>query len=145
LAFLEASALFGIGAADEEARLLELYALSTLYFATDGANWFDNQNWLSTTVDYCSWFEVTCTDANLVQNLTLFANTLTGTLPSELRALGAVQAFELYENFLFGTLPTFLGELTTLRVLDFDVNDFSGVIPTNLGTLTELRECIHTR
>lgn len=46
------------------------YGLATMYFSTTGANWINQQNWLSATSE-CNWFGITCLDGNLATNITL--------------------------------------------------------------------------
>lgn len=51
------------------ATVTQRYALATFYFATGGADWKDNYDWLS-SADECEWYGVTCTDG-LVTKLDL--------------------------------------------------------------------------
>lgn len=36
------------------------YALSTLYYATKGEDWIENEFWVEDGIDECEWFNVTC-------------------------------------------------------------------------------------
>jgi len=64
---------------------------------------------------------------------------LTGTLPTELGLLTAVDFFNVGNNQITGTLPTELGRMTALAAL-FNVrfNNLNGPLPTELGLLTSL-------
>ena len=35
------------------------YGLSTLYYASDGTNWVENQGWIEDGVNECEWYNVT--------------------------------------------------------------------------------------
>ena len=66
------------GLIEEHPKILQRYALATLYYATDGDNWLycgkeslstcAGQKWL-TPVDECTWWGVTCTDNGTVEML----------------------------------------------------------------------------
>lgn len=43
--------------------VIQRYGLATLYFATDGARWTNNDGWLSPTQE-CDWFGVECGNSN---------------------------------------------------------------------------------
>ncbi|KAK3242273.1 hypothetical protein CYMTET_48030 [Cymbomonas tetramitiformis] len=66
----------------------------------------------------------------------LSANSLTGTVPTELGELTLMTSLKLYDNSLTGTLPTELGELTLMTYLELSVNSLTGTVPTELGELT---------
>ena len=42
--------------------IIQRYGLSTVYFATDGAKWTNNDGWLEPTQE-CDWFGVECNDS----------------------------------------------------------------------------------
>ena len=66
--------------------LIQRYSLIVLYYATNGANWFDNEGWLSDS-DECDWYGVTCNDSGFVTGLQLDGNNLIGTIPSNIASL----------------------------------------------------------
>ncbi len=86
-------------------------ALIALYNATDGANWTNNENWLSGN-PLGEWYGVT-TDS-----------------------LGSVISLDLYQNGLSGEIPSGLGRLTNLFDLTLGGNQLSGGIPADLGRLS---------
>ena len=57
--------------------------LATLYNATNGANWEDNSNWLSSR-PVREWYGVTNDADGRVIGLYLYSNQLTGSIPPEL-------------------------------------------------------------
>ena len=116
---------------------VERDALVALYNSTDGANWKDNTGWMGEVGTECRWYGVTCLSASVTQ-LSLFSNSLTGTIPSELGNLINLEWLSLYNNSLSGTIPSELGSLTNLNNLYLHNNSLSGTIPGELGNLTNL-------
>ena len=113
--------------------------LVALYHATDGDDWTNNTNWLTTT-PIGQWYGVT-TDANgRVTNLDLDDNQLSGALPTQLGNLANLQQLRLTNNQLTGTIPAELRNLTNLKTLALGGNQLSGTIPPWLGSLANLEE-----
>jgi hypothetical protein len=71
-------------------------------------------------------------------SLTIFENSLTGTLHSELGALSNLRTLNMRSNEFTGTIPPQYGSLTTLRELDLSSNALNGLIPVEIGLLTRL-------
>ena len=118
----------------------DISALVTLYEATGGPNWHRNDGWLSDTRQPGSWYGVT-TDANgRVIELNLWANGLTGQLPTEIGQLHDLERLRLDENELTGDIPPTIGTLVSLRWLFLSSNQLSGPIPLELGNLTNLTD-----
>ena len=111
--------------------------LVALYNATDGANWADNTNWLSTEA-LSEWYGVTTDGNGRVTELSLDDNHLSGGILAELGDLANLQTLSLYDNQLSGEIPAELGDLTNLRYLALWGNTLSGEIPAELGDLTNL-------
>jgi hypothetical protein len=134
-----------------DAKLIQRYALATLYYATNGARWKDKWGWLS-DADECKpdgWFqskgaleESLCNEnGNLIQ-LKLFFNRMDGMLPEELgllsESLGAsivVTCSIVPECHGVVSLPLFFTE-----VLDLSSNNLQGPIPNAIGEMTLLRK-----
>ena len=113
-------------------------ALIALYHATDGDNWYRNDNWLS-DAPLDSWYGVTATtpqNGSHVLALDLQINNLRGTLP-DLRALANLKTLFLGNNELRGPIPD-LHALSNLSFLALVNNDLSGPVP-DLSVLTFLR------
>lgn len=51
--------------------ILQRYGLSTLYYATDGANWVESQGWVEDGVNECEWYNVTCGEGLTVAEIRL--------------------------------------------------------------------------
>ena len=78
---------------DNSAEITQIYALSTLFFATNGTNWRMREAWPGPN-PVCgqvgvtdAWFGVMCNANGFVINLDLRENDLFGDLPSEIRGL----------------------------------------------------------
>jgi Leucine rich repeat len=63
---------------------------------------------------------------------------LTGTIPTKVGLLTALNTLSLSDNKLTGKIPTEVGLLTNLEWLDLGWNEFTGTIPRTLGKLTKL-------
>ena len=124
-------------------------ALVTLYNATDGANWLNNENWL-TAAQLGNWYGVATDGQGRVTGLNLGgiwnpeerkhdSNGLSGPIPTELASLAHLRDLDLAYNALSGPIPTELGNLASLMWLSLHWNDLSGPIPPELGNLVSLR------
>ena len=78
-------------------KLLQIYALVTLYYATSGDQWLNRGSnddsgrslWLFSTYNYCEWFGLKC-DADRIQELNLQNNALNGSIPPEIGLLSSL-------------------------------------------------------
>ena len=113
-------------------------ALIALYNATDGANWANNQNWLSDE-PLGDWYGVTVSDGRVTE-LNLRGNQLTGSIPAELGNLSSLTWLNLGGNQLTGSIPPELGDLVKLTWVDLWDNQLTGSIPVELGKLSSLSE-----
>ena len=111
-------------------------ALVALFKSTNGASWKEHPGWFETD-DPCYWYGVTC-EAGHVTELVLSGNSLSGSLPVELRDLAHLRVIRIFDNHLSGSLSPELGRLSSLVELDLARNRFSGEIPAELGRLTKL-------
>ena len=113
----------------------EYSALVALYNATDGRDWTNDTNWLTTNK---LWHGVTVANGH-VTSLSLAGNQLTGTLPPELGDLRALTSLNLGSNQIGGVIPPELGEIASLQYVLLEGNQLTGSIPAALGSLTNLR------
>ena len=114
-------------------------ALVALYNATGGANWANNDGWL-TNAPVGHWQGVTTDSQGRVTELNLTSNQLKGEIPPELANLTNLKVLALGGNELTGPIPTWLGGLTNLEELRLWENELTGTIPAELGSLVNLKE-----
>ena len=114
-------------------------ALITLYNATNGANWNNNDNWLSDR-PIEEWHGVDVDDNGRVVDLVLWLNNLSGEIPPELGNLSNLRTLLLAVNNLSCKIPPTLGDLANLEGLHLNGNGLSGEIPPELGNLSNLVE-----
>ena len=112
-------------------------ALVALYNATGGANWTNNDSWL-TNAPISQWHGVTTDSEGRVTELNLTSNQIKGEIPPELASLTNLKVLALGGNELTGSTPDELGSLSKLQVLYLWGNQFTGAIPPELGNLPGL-------
>ena len=137
LACLLAGVVTAGGAGEAQAQDLtgDKQALVALYHATDGANWTNNEHWL-TDEPLSKWQGITVIDGR-VTDVVLYDNRLTGTIPPELGNLSGLASLDLSNNQLTGPIPPELGKLSDLTVLYLFSNQLTA-IPSELGNLASL-------
>ena len=149
-------------------RLIQRYALATLYFSTNGPSWSQTQGWL-TQDDECSWFSTGGVGArcsnNVFTTLDLGFNGLSGSippeiglltgltridlsggvgpgvggiLPSDLSSLTALETLLLHDNAISGPLPPGIGAWSNLRILGLQNNGMTGILPVEIGDMGQL-------
>ena len=111
--------------------------LRDFYHATDGANWTNSGNWLSSR-PLAEWHGVTVNEDGEVTGLALRDNNLVGTLAPELGKLERLEVLSLDRNSISGELPAELGDLSNLTRLALNRNSLTGAIPSELGSLSNL-------
>ena len=88
-------------------------ALVAFYRATDGDNWYRNENWL-TNAPIDTWYGVITDRMGRVIELSLSENDLSGSIPPVLGKLTELEWLDLADNRLLGPIPPELGNLTSL-------------------------------
>ncbi len=119
--------------------------LVALYEATNGRDWDDSDNWL-TSAPLDAWHGVETDGSGRVRSLRLATNNLTGEIPPELGNLAMLDILILGANKLEGAIPSELGDLSNLQYLGLSNagSDYwgdgglEGEIPSELGGLTNL-------
>jgi len=143
-----------------EERLLDRFALSTFYYATDGKRWADNMGWLEYGVHECNWtstkvydFYQYSYDEEVIdvtegasrckpcstddtewckRDIILFGNKVSGTLPEELFLMRSLEGIVLDVNELSYTIPTEIGILTGASENVLPVACFEPILFTNI-------------
>ena len=116
---------------------LDRETLTTLYRATNGDAWTNNDNWLSNE-PLSTWFGVRTDSDGEVILLQLPRNNLHGPIPIELCHLSSLIVLDLRYNNLTGNLPPELGLLANLRWLRLLGTKLTGGIPPEFGQLANL-------
>ncbi|MGI8950486.1 MAG: hypothetical protein ACR2FN_02765 [Chitinophagaceae bacterium] len=111
-------------------------ALVDLYDSTNGQNWTNQTNWL-TSAPVSTWYGVT-TISGRVSDIHLADNKLNGYIPSSLHNLHNLIVLVLVYNHLTGNIPPSLGNLSNLQDLGLNGNQLSGNVPSSLGNLSNL-------
>ena len=145
--------------------LRERYALSVLYYATNGDGWNRDVGFLS-NADVCEWgidgvqnkngnsmrigADCTCRhpkeekcgwkDPSTVKRLLLPSMNLEGEIPHEIYLLYDLIELDLNSNRLSGELNQGILLLRSLRLLSLSYNRLEGSIPSWMGDMVELRE-----
>jgi Leucine-rich repeat (LRR) protein len=125
-------------------RFAQRYAMVVFYYATGGdTSWIRQANFLSPTLDICSWQEENPTgnttlgiygiQCGNIFAIEFFRNNLTGTLPDELGALSSLNALLLNWNSLSGPVPPTIFN-DNLQYLSLPFNNVTGTIPTDVGS-----------
>lgn len=127
--------------------LVERYALSVLYYTTNGQRWKTKIDFLSPSSSVCDWnngiqegsdvLGVYC-DGTVVTNLRLASNGLQGELPWELSLLSNLVQLDMDQNLLWGTFPSTYAKLTNLEALWFKSNSLTGTLPIAMGKMKSL-------
>lgn len=149
-------------------RVVQRFVAATLYFSTNGTQWFDSNTWVEPGVHECEWLGITCeeisipsvsllevlenpeklptnkngridtTTERMITEINLPENNLGGYLPQEIMALPYLQMLGLWSNMIGGALPTQLGNLAKLQTVHLEDNEFTGSIPTEIGLWAEI-------
>jgi hypothetical protein len=130
---------------------LQVFALATLYYATNGNGWTTSENWLSPSEHVCNWElgifsnRTICNEENTtIQTLILHDNGLEGSLPPELSLLSSLEVIDLSENSLTGSIPSALGSLSMMEQFSVARNELSSTLPRELGAWKNIRKSMGT-
>ncbi len=131
--------------------LEERAALQAFYTATDGPNWFsENDADLTDNWDFSGpvtndWKGLTISGENVISinmnpgNLTFEGNNLTGTIPDEIGDFTSLSSLNLAAENLSGNLPNSLFNLTNLLLINLRSNNLSGEISDQISQLVNLK------
>eukprot|EP00977_Amphora_coffeiformis_P003395 scaffold630_cov174-Amphora_coffeaeformis.AAC.15 len=105
-------------------RIVQRYAMATIYYSTNGEGWARSEGWLDPVMRECEWES----DSELGSGCTFLRNQM--------------QIFQFNENDLVGALPPEVALLSNLRRLEIvgkpDGGRLSGRIPSEIGLITNL-------
>ena len=118
-----------------------------IYNSTDGENWTNNTNWLSSE-PISEWYGVTVgnntsTRGNLVYttslvSLNLSNNNLSGQIPVEIGDMIDMKTLKLGNNHLSGSVPTEINNIISLQTLEISKNKLDELSPLTLSLLDTL-------
>jgi len=126
-----------------EDRLVQRFAMATLYYSTNGNNW-DHGGWVESKNE-CDWDNDNdgvrrCSQEFMLVGLDLLFDSLFGRIPIEVGLLTHLKFLSFSLNKLTGSMPTELGLLTQLEELHLSGNQLTGSLPTELGLMTQLKQ-----
>lgn len=113
-------------------------ALEALYLATNGPEWPDNSNWL-TSAPFNEWTGITTNEEGRVTAIQLEENYLGGELPDEIGDLSELTKLSLRSFMLKGNIPSTIINLSKLEYLDLHFNQLSGNIPDEIWSVSSLK------
>ncbi len=111
-------------------------ALVALYEFTGGADWRNNENWLSAK-PVSEWYGVRTDATNRVISLNLGSNNFRGLLPPAIGDLSNLLSLDLSGNRLTGEIPPELGDLVNLESVYVAWNFWKGCIPYGLSNVEQ--------
>lgn len=110
--------------------------LVNLYNSTNGKNWLNNTNWLSSQ-PVSTWYGVQ-TNENRVIEIFLGYNNLINSIPESIGNLDKLEYLYLSGNKLSGNIPTSITNCIFLKNFYLDNNQLSGSIPFDIDNFQEL-------
>jgi len=127
-------------------RVAQRYALATLYYATDGEGWTNNENWLGSETSgshECDWYGVGCeAGGNNIVSVTyvdLNSNSLVGPLPPEFGRIETLEQLHLWGNSLRGSIPSSFSLLKNLHTMYLDNNELDGEMGDTFDKMHNLK------
>ena len=113
--------------------------LASIYEATNGRDWENNDNWV-TNAPLNEWYGVSTDADGRVTGLHLGFNNLQGKIPPAIGGLTKLQNLDLSVNLhLSGPLPAEFFQLSNLQYLYLPSVGLGGPLSPEFGELTELR------
>jgi hypothetical protein len=137
-----------VDTSEDRFRLLQRYALLTLWFQVDSPSWTDATGWL--VGDECSWYGIMCSPLSLenigaqdvvtgiLLDKTYSGNNLHGNIPVDLGLLTSLFYIDLGHNAITGPIPESIWGLTLLTTLALRETQISGTLSNLIINLPEL-------
>jgi Leucine-rich repeat (LRR) protein len=116
--------------------IIECQALVDLYESTNGAEWFNNTNWLE-GLDVSTWYGISVTEGH-ISLIEMNGNNLVGDLPESITDLPYLSELCLTANSVSGSIPDTISNMLLLEKLSLDHNLLTGTIPEGLALLPNL-------
>jgi Leucine-rich repeat (LRR) protein len=121
---------------------LQVYAtflyMMEAYVLMDGLHWTNSAGFMENT-DLCSWFGVRCLFIDVVHELRLPTNGLSGELTISVVEASQLRALDLSSNTIWGTLPPEISNMSNLIELRLSELQLTGTLPATWGTMEQLR------
>lgn len=132
--------------------LTQRYAMAVFYHSTNGDQWYDKGEFLSTKKHICEWGSgkegvlpsskhgnvIRCDESHNIQEMFFAVNHLKGQIPSELAQFRKnLVTLELTGNVLHGSIPKSIETMSRIKTLDFHANMLTGSLPY-LGNMQDL-------
>ena len=114
--------------------------LMDIYNNTAGANWNSNTNWGDTAVPFNQWYGITADANDVVTQINLNNNNLSGTIPSSIGNFSSLEKLYLQSNNLYGSIPVSITSCTNLSNLFLGNNNLTGGIPLSWTGMINLYE-----
>lgn len=121
-------------------------ALKDLYISTNGDDWTDNTNWAilmhnspPVNCNLSDLFGIRTNFNGRIFEINLYNNNLSGTLPSTIGNLAAIEQLYLGNDPIIGEIPLEIGNLNNLKTLSLSDTEVNGIIPSSLTNLTNLK------
>lgn len=134
-------------AISSDEKLLQRYALASLFYATGGSQWKNTVSWLSGE-DECFWYTssnagMICDSNGRLSEINLVRNNLQGSLPMEIGLLdGSLEILDLSGNNMTGSIPTTIKGMVLLKQIDLSLNKLFGIVPSELGSMSNLQRIV---
>jgi hypothetical protein len=117
---------------NDREHLVSRFALASIYYDLDGANWPKNEGWLS-EASVCEWEGIDCDRFGIVTEIDLSNQGITGPVPPYFSLIPTAQAIWLRNNEFSGELQgEIFGSIPNLTILYLENNKFTGTIPSSL-------------
>ena len=124
---------------NDSSSLKQRYVLALMYFSLHGEHWKKSGGFLSGRGE-CEWVGVKCNhSSNIVTEINLRDNNLTGRIPDEIFELTSLKLLDLEYNLIYGHISDTVGSLGHLESLKLGKNLLNSTIPESIGNLTRLR------
>lgn len=129
-----------------DARIIQRFALATVWFSTGGQKWFRQEHWLSYHHDECQWEGITCVGGGETDILEVEVSNESGEVLWDMISSGTAWSQDgnfLDYHFIPGenlslSLENNEDELSMVRILILDENRLSGPLPGEIYLLTNL-------